>query len=95
MALAVCTTSMPMSRAAASTAAIGFNRPRQLRDVVAQRFAEAAGLHEITLHVDDDERRARQFNSIDSGSAATTPLKDCFEFAMTSTPHARELSKQN
>jgi len=50
---------MPMSRAAPNTAAIGLHRPRKLRDVVAQRFAEAAGLHEITLHVDDDKRRTR------------------------------------
>ena len=35
------------------------HRPRQLRDIIAERFAEAAGLHEIALHVDDDQRRAR------------------------------------
>jgi hypothetical protein len=28
----------------------------ELRHVVAERLAEAAGLHEIALHVDDDER---------------------------------------
>ena len=27
------------------------------RDVVAERFAEAAGLEEIALHIDDEERR--------------------------------------
>jgi hypothetical protein len=34
-------------------------RARQLRDVIAKRFAEAAGLQEIALHVDDDERSLR------------------------------------
>jgi hypothetical protein len=29
----------------------------QRRDIVAERFAEAARLHEIALHVDDEERR--------------------------------------
>ena len=32
------------------------HRAGKLGDIVAQRFAEAAGLHEIALHVDDDER---------------------------------------
>ena len=32
----------------------------QRRDVVAERLAEAAGLDEIALHVDDDQRRGRQ-----------------------------------
>ena len=36
-----------------------FHRARQLRDIVAQRFAEAARLHEITLHVDDQKRGGR------------------------------------
>jgi len=27
----------------------------QRRDIVAERFAEAAGLHEIALHVDDEQ----------------------------------------
>ena len=35
------------------------HRARQLRDVVAERFAEAAGLQEVALHVDDEERRGR------------------------------------
>ena len=30
---------------------------RQLRDVVAERLAETAGLEEVPLHVDDQERR--------------------------------------
>ena len=29
----------------------------QLRDVVAEHFAEPAGLEEVTLHVDDQQRR--------------------------------------
>ncbi len=32
---------------------------RKLRDVVAERFAEAARLHEIALHVDDEKRGRR------------------------------------
>jgi hypothetical protein len=36
-----------------------------------------------------------QSRSIGPGSAATVPLDGCFEFAMTSAPHARELSKMN
>ena len=32
---------------------------RQLRDIVAQRLAETAGLHEVALHVDDEKRRGR------------------------------------
>ena len=50
---------MPVSRAAASTAAIGLTAPAELRDIVAERFAEAAGLHEIALHVDDEKRSGR------------------------------------
>ena len=33
------------------------DRARQLRDVVAERFAEAPGFEEVALHVDDDQRR--------------------------------------
>ncbi len=36
-----------------------FHRTRKLRDIVAQGFAEAARLHEIALHVDDQKRRGR------------------------------------
>jgi hypothetical protein len=32
------------------------HRARELGDVVAERFTEAAGLHEIALHVDDEKR---------------------------------------
>ncbi len=31
------------------------HRARELRDIIAQRCTEAAGLHEIALHVDDEE----------------------------------------
>ena len=33
----------------------GLDRPAQLADVVAERLAEAAGLEEVALHVDDDQ----------------------------------------
>jgi hypothetical protein len=36
------------------------NRAAQLADIVTERFAEAAGLEKIALHVDDDERRSRR-----------------------------------
>ena len=36
--------------------AIGFDRPAQLRNVVAEHFPKAAGLEEIPLHVDDQKR---------------------------------------
>src|SRR3546814_11855503 len=32
------------------------DRPAQLRDVIAQRVAEAARFHEVALHVDDQHR---------------------------------------
>jgi hypothetical protein len=35
----------------------GFDRRLQTRHVVAKRFAEAAGLEKIALHIDDDQRR--------------------------------------
>jgi hypothetical protein len=35
------------------------DRPRQLRDVIAEGFPKTAGLHEVALHVDDQERRGR------------------------------------
>jgi hypothetical protein len=59
------------------------SRAGKLRDIVAQCFAEAAGLHEIALHVDDQQRRGRQSRSIGAGSAATVPMDVCVEFAMT------------
>jgi hypothetical protein len=36
-----------------------------------------------------------QSREIGSGSATTVPLDDCFEFAITSVPPARELSGAN
>ena len=35
---------------------VRFDRPAQLRDVVAEHFAEAAGLEKIPLHVDNQQR---------------------------------------
>ena len=32
------------------------HRARELRNVVTERFTEAAGLHEIALHIDDEKR---------------------------------------
>ena len=39
-------------------AGAGADRALEQRDVVAERLAEAAGLEEVALHVDDDERGA-------------------------------------
>ncbi len=36
--------------------AVGLDGPAELRHVVAEHLAEPAGLEEIALHVDDDER---------------------------------------
>ncbi len=47
--------SMPALRAAASSDCSGGTAALQQRHVVAERLAEAAGLQEVALHVDDDE----------------------------------------
>ena len=39
---------------------VRFDRAPQLRDVVAEHFAEAARLEKIALHVDDQERAMLQ-----------------------------------
>ena len=36
------------------------DRALEQRDIVAERFAEAARLEEVALHVDDEQRRPRQ-----------------------------------
>ena len=38
----------------------GRNRAGQQRDIVAERFPEAAGLQKIALHVDDNQRSTRE-----------------------------------
>ena len=48
-----------LARASRAAPWPGFDRLGQQRDVVAQRLAEAAGLEEVTLHVDHDDRGAR------------------------------------
>jgi hypothetical protein len=35
--------------------AVGLDRAAQLRDVVAQHLAKAAGLEEVALHIDDEQ----------------------------------------
>ena len=54
---------------AARSRAIGFDGGAQLRHVIAQHFAESAGLEEIALHVDDQQRacRRREFERIGFG----------------------------
>ena len=46
-------------RAAASTRSVGGNRGEQER-VVTERLAEAAGIDEVALHVDDEQRGRRR-----------------------------------
>ena len=50
---------MPVLRAAASTRRDRLHRARELADIIAERFAETARLHEIALHVDDEKRGRR------------------------------------
>ncbi len=52
----VWTTSRPAPRAASRTRRVGSMARRKQRDVVAERFAEAARIDEVALHVDDDQR---------------------------------------
>ena len=68
------------------------HRARQLRDVVAERFAEAAGLHEVALHVDDDERGRRpiQIDRLRLGGDRAT--LDLLEFMPCDAP-GRKLSR--
>ena len=72
-------TSRPAARAASSTALQGATARAEQRHVVAERFPEAARLEEIALHVDDDQRGARQVErdrfgfSLDGGAHATSP----------------------
>ena len=51
---------MPAARAASSTALHGATARAEQRHVVAERLAEAARLEEVALHVDDDQRGARE-----------------------------------
>ena len=51
-------TSRPAVAPGCEQRAVGLDRSAQLRDVVAEHFAEAAGLEEVALHVDDQQRRA-------------------------------------
>jgi len=44
---------------------------RELREVVAERGAETAGLEKVALHVDDDERSAIRIDRHGPGSAST------------------------
>ena len=49
---------MPAAAGGGNRGGAGRDRPAQQADVVAERLAEAAGLEEVALHVDDDQRGA-------------------------------------
>ena len=51
-------TSMPWRRARGEHLPAGLDRRLQAGHVIAKRFAKAAGLEEIALHVDDHQRGA-------------------------------------
>jgi hypothetical protein len=58
----VCTTSPPALRQASTAWQAGTMACSS--DVVAQRFAKAARLDEVALHVDDDQGRVRQLEVV-------------------------------
>ena len=43
---------------------VGFDRPAQMRDVVAEHFAKTTWLEEVTLHVDDQQCRRTQIQAV-------------------------------
>lgn len=55
---------------------------RQLRHVIAQRFAEAAGLHEVALHV-DDQKCGREVRSTSTGPGLAAIVAGNAELAMS------------
>ena len=65
------------------------HRARELRDIVAERFAKAARLHEVALHVDDDERGGGpvEIDRLRLGDDDAVPLA----FAMPRAPNERIL----
>ena len=74
----VWTPASPRARQAVEQRARSARSPRQQRDVVAERCAEAAGLDEVALHVDDDQRRSRRAEGVVEGrrrSAASAALR--------------------
>ena len=87
----VWTTSIPMSRAAASTDAIGWTARASCETSLPSVSPKPPGsmksrcMSMMTSAVLDQSR------AIGSGSAATVPLEACREFAITIAPGAREL----
>ena len=79
-------TSMPVCARRLQHAAQRLDRARKLRDVVAERFAEAAGLQKVALHVDDQQRGRRPVDLDRPGSAARVPMDSPFEFVMMQAP---------
>ena len=70
--------------------AVGFDRAPQLRDVVAQHFAEAAGLEKVALHVDDEQAAVGglQFERIGFG---WDDRKFCLHNPLRTIPMARSV----
>ena len=63
----VCRIVQPLSRKAPISAATVGTICDHRREIVAERLAEAAGLEEVALHVDHDERRARRIEAEGEG----------------------------
>src|ERR1035437_1640868 len=90
-----CTTSMPRSRAAASTAAIGCTARASCETSLPRVSPKPPGSMKSRCMSMMTSAVADQSRSIGSGSATTLPLDGCLEFAMTYAPRARELPEQN
>ena len=84
---------MPMSRAALSTDAIGCTARASCETSLPSVSPNPPGSIKSRCMSMMTSAVADQLRPIGSGSAATMPLDDCFEFSICTRPHARELSK--
>ena len=69
--------------------AIGSTARAQLRDVVAERLAEAAGLEKVALHVDDDEAPWSTSRVRSAPAPQRCAQRRTLEFAMMRAPNER------
>ncbi len=89
----VCTTSMPMSRAALSTDAIGCTARASCETSLPRVSPKPPGSMKSRCMSMMTSAVADQLRLIGSGSAATMPLDDCLEFAICNAPTREKLSK--
>src|ERR1700723_2918384 len=90
----VCTTSISLARAAASTAAIGFTARASCETSLPSVSPKPPGSMKSRCMSMMRSAVADQSRSIGVGSATTVPLKDFPEFAMTCTRPERENSRK-